>query len=226
MNENTNILLVYRTGNTFSMEDVYLLADHLHSKNKQITVYCLTNAIKQRINMLNVNLIPLFYEWPNWWAKMNLFAPELENLRPFLYMDLDTAVIKPIAYILQTIRQYNGVIMLRDFYRLKTAASGLMWLPANNEKIKEVWKNWIKNPELNIRNFRGDQEFINSIIIPDSYWQDLYGGIVSYKPNKIKRKVLDGTEKIVCFHGVPKIREAAKSAKWVNEYIKINHYGI
>lgn len=224
MNKTINILLVFRTGKDFQIGDVYILAHHLkrNAGELDIQVYCLTNIVKQRIELRDVILMPLEYVWNGWWAKLNLFSPGLECLRPFLYLDLDTAVLWPISSILPAKQYQGGIILLRDFYRVRKPASGVMWLPGNNnEKVRSVWTNWITAPEIHMRKSGGDQSFIASVIKPDYYWQDITDGIVSYKtnPNRAIRQLM-GNERLVCFHGNPRPRKAARGVKWVENYIK------
>ena len=222
MKEEVNILLVFRTGGRFSMQDVILLANHLQGKNDDLKVntFCLTDIITEIMPARNVTLLPMKHPWHGWWAKMNLFASELEYLRPYMYVDLDTAIVRPLSLVLPALHEQSNVIMLRDFYKPAKAASGLMWIPAQNDKVSRIWEKWIKDPERHMKKHRGDQEFICSVCEPDLYWQDITSGVVSYKPNKKHRKKLNGDESVVCFHGKPEIKEAAKSVKWVREYVK------
>lgn len=217
-----NIVLVLRTGGEFNLMDAILLSHHaiVNEENNTVQILCLTDLNKVDIVHNYFSTIPLEYNWQGWWSKMNLFSPKLEYLRPFLYIDLDTAIIAPISSILPDVKYRNGVIMLRDFYCTKRPASGILWIPAKNEKVKKVWNEWIKYPKTNMLKFRGDQEFISSVIQPDYYWQDIVSGVVSYKPNKRHRIELQGNENIVCFHGHPKIMEASKESNWVMEYVK------
>jgi hypothetical protein len=222
MDKILNILLVFRSGGDFEMRDVLLLANQLQKKKGTfcIDTYCLTNIVKNEFPISNVTLLPMQYLWRGWWSKMNLFSPELEYLRPYLYLDLDTALIKPVSCVLLNDLTQSNVIMLRDFYKRGKAASGVMWIPAKNEKIQRVWNEWIKDPDGIMKKYRGDQEFINSIISPDHYWQDVTNGITTFKPNRKIRKELNGKESIVCFHGRPRIHKAAKTVTWVNKYVK------
>jgi len=226
MNESVNIVLVLRTGGDFSMSDVLLLANQLYSVNGdlQVNVYCLTDVVSSSIELKTVTLMPLSNKWNGWWAKMNLFSPELMDLRPFLYLDLDTVVLESLSSIIPNEVYRKGLIMLRDFYQMKVPASGIMWIPSDeeNEKVAKVWMKWIANAKIHMRRYRGDQQFIGSVVQPDYFWQDIIDGIVSFKPNRKYLSALTGEENIICFHGKPRIWEAAKSVKWVNDYIKIN----
>ena len=212
-------MLVLRSGGDFNLTDVLLLSHHLKRLNSHANIYCLCNGINKPIKLFNFVLLPMKAEWKGWWAKMNLFAPEYDYLRPFLYMDLDTAVLQPVQSFFTPEHHENQFIMLRDFYRskLNVPASGVMWIP-NNDKVKKVWNKWVSNSEMWMRRFRGDQEFIGSVTRPDLFWQDLTNGIVTFKPNRKWRTELEGKECVVCFHGKPRIPEAVKTVEWVNVY--------
>ena len=211
-----NILLVLRSGGQYNLKDVLLLSHHLHEKINDVKVYCITNGIKTKIELSMITLLPMQYEWNGWWSKMNMFSPDLNNLYPFLYLDLDTAFIFPITIL---DRYRDGFIMLRDFYRNNKAASGIMYLPANNKKTQLIWETWIKQPNIWMQKLRGDQEFINFVTIPDFYFQDICEGIISYKQNKKAHHTeLKGNEKIICFHGKPKIPELVGKVDWVTKY--------
>jgi hypothetical protein len=228
MNKIINIVLVLRTGGDFSMKDVYLLITHLRAKwesesHCQITV--LTDAVQEKQELMGFTLLPFpVASWKGWWSKMNLFSPELKNLRPYLYMDLDTAVIGNVAKLIpdsETLQ--NSLIMLEDFYRPRHAASGVMWIP-NNRKTDLIWNKWIeRNAIRNPKRFRGDQDFIGSVTSPDTFWQRLTTSIVSFKPlpRPIKWRMIRPSETVLCcFHGNPRIPEAVEKVDWVKKYMR------
>ena len=167
-------------------------------------------------------------EWPGWWAKMNLFSPELKQLRPFLYLDLDTVVLQSLKDLVPPKDKQDKFVMLRDFYRPTQMASGLMWVP-DTVLIDEVYKQWIKRPKTNIKKYKGDQNFISSVVKgkgPDLFWQDISkpNYITTFKPFNAKKRPEWRTEfpansAVVCFHGKPRIPEAANTVDWVKDYV-------
>lgn len=219
--ENVNVVLVMKSGGVYSLKDVFLLSAHIYkqSKNLKTTVYCLTDLVDKEIILNKIHLLPIGNEWNGWWAKMHLFSPKYEHLRPFLFIDLDSCLVRPLASILPTFSYEGGFIALEDFYRRGILASGVMWIPANNEKVKTVWENWIRNPKVIIQKYRGDQEFIGSVIKADFFWQEFKRNIVSFKPKRRVLSVLQGTESLICFHGKPKIWDVQRRIKWVDNYI-------
>ena len=165
-------------------------------------------------------MLPMLHPWRGWWAKMNLFSPDLERFRPFLYLDLDTAVSGDIQALQPKEDIESHFIMLKDFYRPKKPASGFMWVPNNSTKINLVWSVWKTDPQSHIKKYRGDQDFISAVVTPDSFWQDITKGIYTFKPTQ--RRWLDELPmdaSIICFHGKPRIWDAAKHVQWVKKYI-------
>jgi len=221
-----NVFLALKKSKEFGFDDVQLLADHIVKYNPLVRVYCICE-VKEETQLRNVTLLPAEHpEWPGWWIKMNFFSPELEKYRPFLYMDLDTAVLGDLSDFFPKGPNEDMIINLRDFYRPHpTLANGVAWLPANNSKVQKVWDAWISNPEENMRKYpRGDMWFIGGQIETDLFWQDITPGVVSFKPRtglgRIEyREEIHPETAIVCFHGFPRIGEAAGMVKWVKRYV-------
>lgn len=222
------IVLCLRSGGDFSFQDVQLLTKHLHSKSGvSLKVLCLSDRVSNPFNLNGMTLVPMQYHWKGWWAKMNIFSPEMEQYRPFLYIDLDSAVVNDLSGILPPVGNENKFITLGSFSsdRIeRELQSGMMWIPANSKKVSGIWNSWIRNPEDNMRKNRGDQEFLKKLLInPDEWWQKITDKICSFKINKSGTWLNDIPEEIsvICFHGKPRIPEASHSVKWVNEYIQV-----
>lgn len=220
----TNIVLVLRSGGDFKLSDVYLLATHIHkywSSKLRPNIICFTDTIQEPHSVVGLTFKPLpVSKWTGWWSKINLFSPSLQELRPFLYLDLDTAVIGNLQNLVPQKGLVDKFIMLEDFYRKNKAASGVMWVP-NNDKVNVIWNTWLFNWKTAIKEYRGDQNYVEAICPPDELWQKLIGEVVtSFKPNRKWRTELPVKSTVVCFHGSPRIPEAAKTVEWVNDYIK------
>lgn len=225
MNKPVNIVLVLKSGGDFKMSDVYLLAAHINrywaNKNNKPNIYCFTDLVSSERNVVGLTILPLPHPtWNGWWSKLNLFSPDLQPLRPFLYMDLDTAIVGNIDSIVPPNDKKSAFITLRDFYQPAHLASGVMWIP-DTQKMNKVYYEWIANQDLVLKRFRGDQNYIETITSADFYWQDVFGPdfIVSFKPNKQWRTELIPQNSIVCFHGEPRIPKAALSVEWVKDYV-------
>lgn len=222
----TNIVLIHKSGGDFRIADAYLLVSHINryweDERVKPNIYCYSDAVTREVSVVGLTIRPLPNpEWPGWWAKMNLFSDELKELRPFLYLDLDTAVLKSIQALFPPEKAINEFVTLRDFYRPNKLASGLMWIPAKFV-IDIIYSKWEKNIKANIKKFKGDQNFIESVVgKPDLYWQDISQPdfITTFKPKGIWRTELPTNSAVVCFHGVPRIPVAAKSVEWVKSYV-------
>lgn len=224
MTTKTNIVLILKSGGDFKMSDVYLLVSHINryweNKTNRPSIYCYTDLVTEEKEVVGLTIRRLpNAEWQGWWAKMNLFAPELKSLRPFLYLDLDTAVINSIESLVPPEEKQNQFITLRDFYQPQRLASGVMWVPDNAE-IDKVHTEWLRNVESHTKIYRGDQNFIASITKADLYWQDVFPAdyITTFKPNRQWRMLFPQTSAVVCFHGQPRIPTAALTVDWVKKY--------
>lgn len=209
------VMLVWRRGGDFHFSDVELLSRKIQETTPRCRVVCITDAVREEVCLETVILIPMRYQLPGWWAKINLFAPEYGQFRPCFYVDLDSAVLRDIREIKPV--KTEDFVMLRDFYRPATGASGLMWIPRDGEQVSAVWKSW--RPD-RMRYFRGDQNYITAVTIPNGYFQDFTSRVASFKPQPGKYLENPDGKTVVCFHGKPRIPEARKLIKWVDEYAK------
>lgn len=141
--------------------------------------------------------LPFIYPFQGWWAKLELFAPEREDLRPCFYLDLDT-------YLMDDCRDFlfepDKLWLIRDFYQPQRSNSGLMILPKDTQSI---WQAGLRS------NHRGDGDFFRTC--SHEVLQEYFDGIYSYKAHS--RDEPKG--RICCFHGKPKPHEAEG---WAGEY--------
>ena len=211
------VVLCYKTGGDFRFSDVELLTHNIRKNwGGELRIFVLTDTTNKIIELNEYTLLPVTNNWPGWWVKMNLFSPEMEKYRPFLYIDLDTAIVGSLDEIVPESK--DQFITLEDFYQPYKLASGMMWIPANSDKIKKIWNEWSKDPHRIIRKYRGDQEFIRSVTKQDTFWQSLTRKVFSFKPRAGWLKTLPEGAVVVCFHGKPRIRNA--NVDWVNKYIR------
>lgn len=150
--------------------------------------------------------IPLREGYTGWWAKMELFSPDNENLRPCLYLDLDTFVLGGCRDMLVPVEKLT---MLADFNQPARGASGVMLIPKDTGAI---WERWLRErPDRDMSHKDGDGGFLRTF--PHDYMQDMFKGIHSYK--------LDCREgprgRMICFHGKPKPHETDGWAREIYE---------
>ena len=232
MNNQNTVVLCWRSGGDFTFKDVELLSKHLHKQRTgELRILVITNTVSQPVELMYCTLLPAANkEWPGWWTKMNMFAPDMEQYRPFLYLDLDTAVVNSLDGILPPTGHEDKFICLGGFFRPDTTnglQSGLMWFPKNSKQITQIWNQWCKNPEGFVKTFQnrgGDQGFIRSVLgHSDIFWQTFTNKITSFKisveGNRILTK-LPSHISIVCFHGQPRIPRAGEMYDWVRDYVQ------
>ena len=219
MSEQRTIVLVLKNGKGFGFRDVELIVRHINGKWKSETrprIICLWDKASEYYSLGNIELIPLKNNWPGTWSRMQLYSPEMEQYRPFLYIDLDTAVIQSLENIFDLVKDPTQFITLEDFYQKRQLATGLVWFPVGSHKVQEIWKVW---QITNIKKKRRMDFFLRKVTDPDAFWQDLTNTIQDFKPSK-KPKLTKVPRKtnLVCFHGDPRIF-AAQHIPWVKEYV-------
>jgi len=216
MEERKTIVLVLRSGGDFAIRDVELIARHIQGKWQspiKPRIICLWDKASQHYDLGNFELLPLSNTYPGTWSRIQLYSPEMDQYRPFLYVDLDTAVVNSLEQIFASIIDPSLFITLEDFWQKGSLATGLVWFPKNCEKTKKVWESW-KMPV-----GRRMDNYIRSVISADTYWQKLTNSIYDFKPRRggLLQKVPEGAS-LICFHGKPRIFEAVNIG-WVNTYV-------
>jgi len=221
MTSELTIVLVYRKGGDYTIKDVSLLACHLRKQwQGSLRIICICDGFRKPCKLTkSLLLIPMKNLWKGWWSKMNMFSPEMEKYRPFLYIDLDTAIVGSLNDLFPPVDQ-TKFITLENVYYPGHIGSGLMWIPANNKKVKAIWDKWIANPEKGMTDPGGDQKFIEKTITVDDYFEK--ERITSFKPAPRQHwlRTLNSKLSIVYFHGYPRIPQAGQRIPWVTEYLK------
>ncbi len=216
MEERKTIVLVLRSGGDFAIRDVELIARHIQGKWQspiKPRIICLWDKASQHYDLGNFELLPLSNTYPGTWSRIQLYSPEMDQYRPFLYVDLDTAVVNSLEQVFASITDPSLFITLEDFWQKGSLATGLVWFPKNCEKTKKVWESW-KMPV-----GRRMDNYIRSVISANTYWQKLTNSIYDFKPRRggLLQKVPEGAS-LICFHGKPRIFEAVNIG-WVNTYV-------
>lgn len=221
MSSERTIVMVLRSGGDFSIQDVFLMTRHILNKwvdHKNLPrIVCLWDKASHHYTLSEVEFVPLTNDYPGTWSRMQLYSPEMEQFRPFLYVDLDTAIIKSIENIFDLVKDESQFIALEDFFQKKQLATGLVWFPANSDKIKKVWA---ARGKARIGSFRMDY-FLREFITQDNFWQNLTDTIIDFKPIGKHQLLTELPENanLVCFHGKPRISQAT-NIEWVKNYVE------
>lgn len=190
------VALVYRSGGEYKDEHVTELIRQIEANLPFDDIKVFSDR-----KIPNCHVIPLRYNWPGWWSKMELFRGDIAG--DFLYFDLDTVIVDDLAEIAGV----KHLTILRDFYRPAGLQSSVMFLPEADRRA--VWKEWSKDPMQTIRHYQmrgvGDQAFLESLWLGKvQLWQDILPGqIVSYKVH-CKNKQVPFDARVICAHGTPK----------------------
>lgn len=213
------IVIVLRSGGDFSFKDVTLIINHINLKWKseeRPQIICIYDKATEEYDLGNFKIIPMTNELPGTWSRIQLYSPEMEKYRPFLYIDLDTAIIQTIENIFDLVKNPKHFITLEDFYQKGQLATGIVWFPAECKGLNAVWKAFKKE---GVKGNRMDY-FLRKHIKQDAFWQDLTESIVDFKPkaSQLLSELPENTN-LVCFHGKPRIFNA-QDIKWVNDYVK------
>jgi len=217
------IVLVLRSGKDFSMRDVELLAKHIHGKWRSAEhpqIICLWDKASTIYNLGNITFIPLTNDYPGTWSRMQLYSPEMEKYRPFLYIDLDTAIIQSVENIFDLVKNPDQFIVLEDLWQKNNnIATPLVWFPAHSKKVSNVWEAW-QSQKSHVFGFRMDY-FLRKVTSADNFWQKLTNTIYDFKSQKGDYLTeLPKDADIVCFHGKPRISLAAETIPWVAKYVQ------
>ena len=168
-----------------------------------------------------VNCVPMEYDLPRWWNKLELLHPKFHFTDRVLYLDLDTV----ITGSLDDIASYGGdAAFVEDFMAGGVSTSLMSFRPSDYGHVWSIFMDdpdyWMEQGDKCVPPNFGDQVMFNEIEhpFPIDYWQDLLPGqVVSYR-----RDCVDGVmshipdnARVVSFHGRTKPHMVGK---WVVEH--------
>ena len=172
--------------------------------------------------------------WEGWWNKLQLFDPANKAGDRYVYFDLDTIITGNIDWLLNDRSWFMGIedvgaVNSWQPHLKNVLQTGVMaW---DFDINSHIWQTFVLSQDRVINQFRGDGEYLTTIINPYSrvLLQHKYPGkLKSYKydvyPGPPKEEV-----SVVCFHGRPSIeqaieltvvtpRETYKPQLWIKEY--------
>lgn len=229
------IVTVYKSGGDYDPLYVKRLANGIR-RNLSLPhkFICLTDKpdLLSKIMGNGDHASQLNYNWPGWWAKMELF----NHPGPLLYIDLDTVIVGSLDELANWIVQTPGpLVMLQGFYQ-KGQCTGIMGWKGDFSWIYRHFRDHFGDnatyedaklgPSMLMRRirYRGDQEWLRKFFYDkfDSVSivmaQDIMKGIISYKVNVQKNGDLPPDSRIVCFHGKPRPHEVEPMPEWMKKH--------
>lgn len=238
-----SVVLVYKTGGDYTIDDVERLARAVR-RNLTIPhkIYCMTDIWKDAQAMFGSGALDgvftLQNNLPGWWSKMEVFRV---HSRAVLYLDLDTVIVGNIDALAQWVldsRPNKDLLMLRGFYR-GDQCSGIMGWQGD---LRWVWEHYMRMRKAPSTRFvyrpsaivmqckrityRGDQEWLSAVLpkstprLDITLAQDVQPGIRSYKVHikDDEQQALPAGTSIVCFHGKPRPKEVVPEPEWMKQH--------
>ena len=127
------------------------------------------------VDVPGVECIPLKYNWPHWWAKLEMFRPEIGG--DFLYTDLDNVLLGPL----------DDILSVEKYTTQGGQSNALTYYPA--DICANIWEHWSRDPEQRMAQFArgtkedpnayGDGGYIKSITPFQQSWEVLFPGQVT-----------------------------------------------
>lgn len=210
----TTVACVLKTSATYGIEHVHRLRLAVARHHPGVRFVCLTDAPERPYG---VDVIPLAYDLPGWWSKMEAWRPGVFLPGELVVqLDLDTVVLAPFTPLLE----YAGnLAMMRDFnIREHHTMPHLRGLPAIGSAVivyregamRPVWDAFIRDPaKAMAENKKRMDHFIRKHLPPCDYVQDLWPGMVLCAKNGFRgfhaRQPKGGS--LLCTWGGPRIQE-------------------
>ena len=166
-----------------------------------------------------------------WWNKLQIFDGSLSGR--IVYLDLDTVITGNIDWLLNYTGSFAGIedlgcVNAHQKHLIGVLQTGVMSF--DSARMDWVWTEFMMKQQWIVPQFRGDGEYLNSIISKPALLQRLFPNkIKSYKYQVYPDKI-EGTS-IVCFHGRPSIEQAIREPvttalgtynpqPWIKDYWK------
>lgn len=167
--EKRRVVTVLRQSPDFQPRHVQAMQRQLARWAPGTDLVCLSD-----VDVPGVKCIPLKYDWPDWWVKMEIFRPDIAG--DFLLTDLDNVFVGPLSDVLAV-----------DKYTTQVGESNaLAFYPASVRAM--VWKEWMRAPEIHMHMWApnrtaipgqfGDGGYIKSLVEADQHWEELLPGQV------------------------------------------------
>lgn len=157
------------------------------------------------------------HKYCGWWCKLEVFRPQNRDLRPCLFVDLDTFILGDISPLLSL--DADSLWLIKNFYMPEKSNSGLFIAP-DTDLSYQIWAGSSRLDTLSHGRGAGDGDYLAQF--PHKRLTDEFPDILSYKADQLYPDPRNA--RIVCFHGKPKPHECDG---WAREYFdarKLDRY--
>ena len=159
------VLTVLRSGGEFQPSHVQALQRQAARWAPKAKFVCLSD-----VEVPGVERIPLKYDWPGWFSKMELFRPDIAG--DFLCTDLDNVFLGPL----------DDILSVTEYTTQRGQSNALAYY---TEAVRaQIWAEWIKDPQGHMYRFDqcrselkhrfGDGGYIASVVESKQCWEDLF----------------------------------------------------
>lgn len=176
------------------------VAQHLATPHRFV---CLTDQF-DAVTDAGIDAVTLPVAWPGWWAKMNLYAPDLLT-GSVLYLDLDSLIVGPLEPLFRTA---PGITMVPDFIYPENMNSSAMALMGDlcglfyafSDSQAAIRARYDAYPRARV----GDQGYVHDTLREMGHPIDIFDPkhVVSFKRD-CKTGIPDDA-RVISYHGVPK----------------------
>lgn len=164
------VLTVLRSGGDFKPL-------HVQAMQRQVKRWAPAGtefACLSDVNVPGVETIPLAHKWPRWWAKMEMFRPDIPG--DFLYTDLDNVLLGRIDDFFPGQFVVNGEFGSGLMY-VPDAVRSLAWETFTRSPAQYIERHAVARPNCQGRAQIGDDAFLGECLGHlRSRWQDVCPG--------------------------------------------------
>lgn len=197
------VVCVLRSGGIYDQHWVRALRRGVHEWLPGARVVCMADT------RVPCEQVPLRHNWPGWWAKMELFRPDVFD-GPVLFFDLDTLFVGGLSEI----AAYRGPFALnRNFYAPADPSTNVMaWTPGPHTVA--LYELFAADPEAMMATNRGVDMFMRDHASAEALHELFPGQIVSYKVDA--QKGAPPGARVICGHGDPRFN--SRRAGWAHAH--------
>lgn len=178
-------------------------------------VYALSSQVPQLIVLSTHAAYRQLLEpdrYADWWSKLEVFRPENRDIRPCLFIDLDTFIVGNIDPILEL--SVDRLWLIREFMDAQSGGASGMFIAPRDGVSDTIWRVAERLTEDHFADPYGDGGILRRF--PFSFIPDYVDGIYSYKSHALSGGY-PGNARVICFHGEPKPMTASG---WAKEYFE------
>jgi alpha-N-acetylglucosamine transferase len=120
--------------------------------------------------MKDVEVIQLKNNWPGWWAKMEMFRPDLP-MGKTLFLDLDLVILENLDELIEQDTEFMicpaiGKPRRQEENKIKVGYNASVILFERGEITEKIYNEFNTDPKMFMSQFRGDQDFLKTFF-PD-----------------------------------------------------------